>query len=96
MSCYLKVPEGYSFDSKFDTYILAFCPDTDSWFATNQRFFYYEYPMDFPNESAAVGYFERHPDVFLELERDMGIYRPTFNNGGVYLDNINELVLINS
>lgn len=91
---YEELPDGYDFSSTFDTYILAFCPDTDSWFATNQRFFYYEYPMDFPNEAAAIGYFKRNADVFMKLERDMGVYRPSFYDGGVYLDNLNELVPI--
>lgn len=91
---YKEVPEGYSFSSEFNTWILAFCPDSDSWFATNQRFFYYEYPMDFPNEEAAVGYFKRNPEVFLKLEESMKINRPSFNLGGVYLENIKELVKI--
>lgn len=91
---YSEIPKEYNFDSKFDTYILAFCPDTDSWFATNERFFYYEYPMDFPNEAAAIEYFKRNPKAFLELERTMEVYRPKFNNGGVYLENINKLVAI--
>lgn len=27
--------DGVTFNTKFPTYILAFCPDSDSWFATN-------------------------------------------------------------
>lgn len=91
---YEDLPDGMDFSTEFPTYILAFCPDTDSWFATNQRFFYYEYPMDFPNEEAAIGYFKRHPDVFLKLEESMGVYRPSFFNGGVWLDNTRELVAV--
>lgn len=93
MVVYEELPSGMDFSTEFPTYILAFCPDTDSWFATNQRFFYYEYPMDFPNEEAAIGYFKRNPDVFLKLEHDMEVYRPSFRAGGVLLDNTNEFVL---
>lgn len=95
MVVYEQIPDEYNFDSKFDTYILAFCPDTDSWFVTNERFFYYEYPMDFPNEVAAVEYFCCNPDVFLKLEKDMNVYRPSFNDNGVYLENIRRLIMAN-
>ena len=44
MITYESIPDGYEFSTEFPTYILGFCPDTDSWFATNQRFFFYEYP----------------------------------------------------
>ena len=84
--------DGVTFYTKFPTYILAFCPDSDSWFATNQRFFYYEFPMDFPNEEAAIDYFRRNPDVFLKIEKNMEVYRSSFFDGGVWLDNTRELV----
>lgn len=91
---YEELPEGKNFSDTFPTYILAFCPDTDSWFATNERYFFYEYPMDFPNEEAAIGYFKRNPEVFLKIEKEMNIYRPKFNSGGVYLENIKQLVSV--
>lgn len=91
---YEALPNGMDFSTEFPTYILAFCPDTDSWFATNQRFFYYEYPMDFPNEEAAIGYFKRNPDVFLKIEKNMEVYRPEFRENGVWLDNVSELVMM--
>lgn len=91
---YKSIPSGFNFDSEFPTYIIAFCPDTDSWFVTNKRFFYYEYPIDFPNEETAIGYFKRNPEVFYNLEKEMDVYRPSFYNGGVWLDNTEELIKI--
>ena len=91
---YKDVPKEYDFCSEFDTWILAFCPDSDSWFATNRRFFFYEYPMEFPNEKAAISYFKCNPNVFLILENTMGVYRPDFYEGGVWLDNTKELVRV--
>lgn len=91
---YLSIPDGYNFDSVFDTYILGFCPDTDSWFATNRRFFYYEYPKEFPDEKSAIDFFKGNPKIFLDLEKEMDVYRPSFYNGGVRLDNTEELVMI--
>lgn len=94
MIVYEELPDGVNFDTKFPTYILAFCPDTGSWFATNERAFFYEYPMDFPNEEAAIGYFKRNPEVFMNLEREMMTYRPSFREGGVFLENIKELIAV--
>ena len=66
MSEYVELPKCCNFDTVFDTHILAFCPDTDSWFATNQRFFYYEYQKEFKSESEAIEYFKNNPNIFLE------------------------------
>ncbi len=91
---YLAVPDDYSLDSVFDTYILAFCPDADFWFVTNQRFFYYEYPKEFPDEKSAIDFFKENPKIFLDLEKEMNAYR--FFVGGVCLrlNNTKELVMI--
>ena len=97
MSIYKKVSEGSNFSTEFSTYILAFCPDTDSWFVTNKRFFYYEYPMEFPDESSAIEYFKKNAKIFLKLEEnELYAYRPDFYKGGVYLDNINEFIPLNT
>ena len=90
--CYEELPEGMDFSTEFETFILAFCPDTDSWFATNKRFFYYEYPKDFPDEESAIEFFKNHPDVFYEEEARMQVYKPDFYLGKVRLENTDELI----
>lgn len=55
----------------FPTWIIAYCVDTDSWFCTNQRFFYFEYPDEFQCENDAINYFEKHVEDFIELTRVM-------------------------
>lgn len=50
--------------------------------------------MDFPNEETAIEYFKRNPEVFYNLEKEMSIYRPSFNNDGVWLENTKELITI--
>ena len=47
---YKTVPQEFDFNTEFPTWIIAFCPDTDSWFVTNKRFFYYEYEKEFETE----------------------------------------------
>ena len=97
MSIYKNVPEGFNFSTEFPSYILAFCPDTDSWFATNKRFFYYEYPMEFPDENSAIEYFKKNAKIFLKLEEnELYAYRPDFYESAVYLDNIKELIPLNT
>lgn len=91
---YKDVPEEYDFGSEFDTWILAFCPDEDDWFATNKRFFFYEYPMEFSDEAEAIDYFVKNPKIFYDIEMKMKIYRPSCNEGGVWLDNIKELIKV--
>ena len=59
------------FSAEFPTWILAYCVDTNSWFCTNKRFFYYEYPMEFESEEEGVAYFKNHIAEFFELSREM-------------------------
>ena len=43
-----------TFGTEFSTWIIAFCPDSDSWFVTNQRFWWYEYPIEFQSEQEGI------------------------------------------
>lgn len=90
--CYVAIPDGYNFNTEFDTYIIAFCPDTDSWFVTNQRFFYYEYDKEFVTEEDGIAFFKNNPKIFYDEEIRMDVYRPSFRKNGVWLENINDLV----
>ena len=68
---YVEIPEEHDFTTEFPTWIIAYCPDTDSWFCTNQRFFYYEYPDEFQCENDAINYFRNHIPKFFKLSREM-------------------------
>lgn len=89
---YKSVPAGFNFDSEFPTYIIAFCPDTDSWFVTNKRFFYYEYPIEFEDENSGISYFKENAELFIKLEDGMKIDRWPEHCCGVRLDNTNEFI----
>ena len=95
MSNYKEVPSGFDFNTEFNTWILAFCPDTLEWFATNQRFFYYEYPMEFENETDAVDYFIKNASKFYELEEKMVEHMPTFAKNKLWLSNIQSPIELN-
>ena len=51
-----------------DTWIIAFCPDTDSFFITNQRTFFWEFDKEFESEEAAIDYFDRFATYFVNAE----------------------------
>lgn len=92
---YEELPEGMDFSTKFDTYILAYCPDTCSWFATNERFFYYEYPKEFASEDDAIAFFKNNADDFYKEEIRIGTYRPSFLDNKIMIDNTEELIDVN-
>lgn len=91
---YVSVPEGYDFSTKFETYIIAFCPELDSWFVTNERFFYYEYEKEFKTEEDGIKFFKENPKIFYDEEVRMKVCRPRINESGVWLENTKEMILI--
>ena len=52
-------------------WIIAYCPDTDEFFATDQREFFWEYDRKFSSESAAVSFFESHISDFLDVKNNI-------------------------
>lgn len=74
------------FNTEFPTWIIAYCVDTNSWFCTNERFFYYEYPKEFECENDAIEYFRNHADEFFKLSR---IMHPK-NISSIFLENTME------
>jgi len=92
MAVYVEVPKGYDFSTEFHTYIIAFCPDTDSWFVTKKRFFYYEYDKEFSTEEEGISFFKENSNIFYNEEIRMGVYRPSFRKNGVLLENTGELI----
>lgn len=92
MTNYIELPKGYDFNTKFPTWIIAFCPDTDSWFVTNERFFYYGYEKEFATEEEGIAFFRENPSIFYDKEIEMRVYRPSFRKNGVLLDNTNEFI----
>ena len=72
-----------------DTWIIAFCPDTDSFFATDQRAFYWEYAEEFESEKAAIEYFEKHIDYFMGVDDELmsDFFASAFTADRVFLEN---------
>lgn len=85
---YKEIPEEYDFTTEFSTWIIAYCIDTNSWFCTNKRFFYYEYPEEFQSENEAIKYFRNNVFTFLKLNNEMYPKK----NDNVFLENTKELM----
>lgn len=79
----VTIPEEYDFSTEFPTWIIAYCPDTDSWFCTNKRFFYYEHQKEFQCEKDAIHYFKNHIDEFVDLTQQMHPNKPN----SIFLEN---------
>lgn len=62
---HIKIEEP--FDTKYSTWIIAFCPDTNSFFVTNERHFFWESEEEFDSEEAGINYFENHIQRFLTV-----------------------------
>ena len=62
---HIKIEE--SFDTKYPTWIIAFCPDKNSFFVTNERHFFWESEEEFDSEEAGINYFENHIQRFLTV-----------------------------
>ena len=54
-----------------DTWIIAFCPNTDSFFVTNERAFYWEFEEEFESEEAGIYFFEHQIQYFIDVEEKL-------------------------
>ena len=57
-----------SFNKHYDTWIIAYCPDTDEFFATDQRFFFWETEETYKTKEDAINCFESHISYFLNIK----------------------------
>lgn len=68
---YRELKDNEKFSDKYTTWIIAYCLDTDSFFATNQRHFFWEYNDEFQCENDAVNYFRNHLDEFRNARKEI-------------------------
>lgn len=66
---YIEMEEP--FDTKYPTWIIAFCPDTDSFFVTNERHFFWESEEEFDSEETGIYYFEHHVKHYINIEKEI-------------------------
>lgn len=71
MNMYQELNSNEKFSDKYPTWIIAYCVDTDSFFVTNQRHFFWEYNDEFQCENDAVNYFRNHLDEFRNVRKEI-------------------------
>lgn len=94
----IELAKNENFSQVYPTWIIAYCPDTDSFFATNQRFFYWEdNPFgweddnEFESENEAINYFKQHLEDFREVRNRISwslYFR--YEDSPMYLENTKE------
>lgn len=80
------------FNKEYDTYIIAYCLDTDEFFVTNQRYWWWQYQKEFLNEQDGINYFENHLDEFFQIANELrkcsGFYS-SLKDKDLFLNNTN-------
>ena len=88
---YSELSRNENFSKSYSTWIIAYCPDTNSFFVTNQRYFFWEYDNEFSCENDAISYFKTHLDEFGEMRNEILNSTGGWNkNSNLSLDNTRE------
>ena len=94
---YKELSKDEDFSKSYSTWIIAYCLDTNSFFATNQRHFFWEYDIEFSCENDAISYFKTHLDEFLEIRNGILSSTGGWNtNSDLYFENLRESFKIRS
>ena len=88
---YKRLNKDENFSNDYYTWIIAYCPDTNSFFATSQRYFFWEYDNEFPCESDAIEYFKTHLNEFRKIRNEILTSTGGWSvNSDLYLENTKE------
>lgn len=68
---YQELKGNENFSDIYATWVIAYCLDTDSFFATNQRHFFWEYNDEFQCENDAIYYFRNHLEEFRNARKEI-------------------------
>ena len=68
---YKKLCKDEEFSKTYPTWIIAYCLESNSFFATNERYFFWEHEREFECENDAVNYFREHLEEFHEIRNEI-------------------------
>lgn len=92
-----ELKDTEDFSKTYSTWIIAYCLDSNSFFATNQRYFFWEHEREFECKNDAVNYFREHLKEFYEIRNEILSSTGGWNvNSELYLENTKERFLINN
>lgn len=88
---YKKLDNDEEFSKTYPTWIIVYCLDTNSFFVTNQRHFFWEYANEFLCENDAISYFKTHLYEFWKIRNEILNLTGGWNkNSDLYLENTRE------
>ena len=93
---YKKLNESQNFSDTYPTWIIAYCLDSNSFFATNERYFFWEHEREFECENDAISYFKTHLDEFWKIRNGILSSTGGWNtNSDLYLESTKETFKFN-
>ena len=88
---YKGLSKEEDFSKSYPTWIIAYCLDSNSFFATDQRYFFWKYNNEFSCESDAIIFFKTHLDEFRKIRNEILNSTGGWNtNSDLYLENTRE------
>ena len=84
---------GVEFNKRYNTYVIAYCLDTDEFFVTNQQYWYWQYNKEFLSEQEGIEYFENNVGEFIRIANDLrkgNGYCELIENRPIFLTNTNK------
>ena len=88
---YKELSKDENFSKSYQTWIIAYCLDSNSFFATNKRYFFWEHEREFESEDDAINYFREHLEEFHEIRNEILSSTGGWNkNSDLYLENTRE------
>jgi hypothetical protein len=66
---YVTVDEDFS--TIYDTYVVAYCPDTNSWFITNERHWYFQFENEFASWDDGYLWFSNNLGLVIDTQNEM-------------------------
>ena len=65
---YIEINENFS--TKYQTYVIAFCPDTDCFYISNERYFWQEFEKEFSSNKEAMEYIKFNREYFINKRNE--------------------------
>lgn len=88
---YKELCKNEDFSKSYPTWIIAYCLDTNFFFVTDQRNFFWQYNDEFSCERDAINYFKTHLDEFRKIRNEILDSTGGWNtNSDLYLENTRE------
>lgn len=92
---YNQLKTNEKFSDKHETWIIAYCIDTDSFFCTDERYFWWKYEKEFNSEYDGINFFRNNVGIFVsQRESFRKEYGGLSKQDYVFLENTKERIYL--